>query len=82
MPVPPGMPESWEDHHVSPATREQRKITAARRAIDVALQTRFLWICPEKREAIATCEDFELLQQWLIRILTVDTVDELFAEPG
>ncbi|SEG84036.1 hypothetical protein SAMN05444920_105302 [Nonomuraea solani] len=78
----PGMPEPWEKHQVSPEAREQSKITAARRAIDIALQTRFLWISREKREAISACEDLELLQKWLIRILTVDTVDELFPEPG
>ncbi|MCF6475629.1 hypothetical protein FAF44_45865 [Nonomuraea sp. MG754425] len=82
MRIPPGMPESWDDHHVAPEVRHQRKITAARRAIDVALQSRFLWISHDKREAIATCDDLELLQHWLIRILTVDTVEELFAEPG
>ncbi|MEV5890989.1 hypothetical protein [Nonomuraea fuscirosea] len=74
-------PEPW-DRPVSQEARQQSKITAARRAIDVALQTRFLWISREKREAIFSCEDLDHLQHLLIRILTVDTVDELFPEPG
>ncbi|WP_379520263.1 hypothetical protein [Nonomuraea insulae] len=78
MPAHPGAPESWDDCSVSPELREKGKIVAARRAIDVALQSRFLWISREKREAISTCEDLDVLQKWLIRILTVDTVDELF----
>ncbi|MEV0384545.1 hypothetical protein [Nonomuraea sp. NPDC050643] len=82
MPIHPDMPDSWDQHQLSPEAREQSKVTAARRAIDIALQTRFLWISREKREAISACEDLDLLQAWLIRILTVDTVDELFAEPG
>ncbi|MEU8360937.1 hypothetical protein AB0C27_33470 [Nonomuraea sp. NPDC048882] len=74
-------PEPW-DRPVSPEARQRSKITAARRAIDVALQTRFLWISRERREAIFSCEDLDDLQHLLIRILTVDTVDELFPEPG
>ncbi|WP_346107746.1 hypothetical protein [Nonomuraea maheshkhaliensis] len=74
-------PEPW-DRPVSPEARQRSKITAARRAIDVALQTRFLWISRERREAIFSCEDLDHLQHLLIRILTVDTVDELFPEPG
>ncbi|MEV4171377.1 MULTISPECIES: hypothetical protein [unclassified Nonomuraea] len=75
-------PEPWDRYPVSPEARQQSKITAARRAIDVALQSRFLWISREQREAISACEDLDILQAWLIRILTVDTVDELFPEPG
>ncbi|WP_157549857.1 hypothetical protein [Nonomuraea candida] len=80
MALPPGMAHSWDDHRSSPEARHQCKLTAARRAIDVALQSRFLWISREKREALSTCDDLETLQKWLLRILTVDTVDELFIE--
>ncbi|GAA3699805.1 hypothetical protein GCM10022224_077220 [Nonomuraea antimicrobica] len=75
-------PDPWDTFPVSPEVRQRSKITAARRAIDVALQSRFLWVSSEKREAISACEDLELLQKWLIHVLTVDSVDELFLEAG
>ena len=58
--------------------RQEGRVHAARRAVLIVLEARRLAVTAKQKARIHACINFDLLEEWIARAVTVASVDELF----
>ncbi|MFI6856914.1 hypothetical protein [Streptomyces sp. NPDC050416] len=71
---------SFYKSYISEEIRAEGEMRRAAKDVLTVLEARGIHVPDQVRERITSCDDSEVLDQWLIRSATAPTAEEIFAD--